>query len=77
MDSVKRNFAILFLILFILGSICIFKGYDIGNYSMDILGWGMYTSEAIFIRMSWIVFGGVVSLLSGYGLIKMMLKYME
>lgn len=65
MDSVKRNFAILFLILFALGAICILKSHDLAQHTIE------------FSEQSLIVFGGIVSLLSGYGLVKMMLKYME
>lgn len=77
MNSITRNYAVLFLVLLVLGIICILKSYTIGisflMLSLD--GWDMY--QMIFTVVGWVVFGGVLSLLSGYGLIKIILKYIS
>ncbi|MDF3002162.1 MAG: hypothetical protein K0Q48_2281 [Bacillota bacterium] len=77
MNSITKNYAILLLVLLILGLFCILKSYAIGMFfltnSPD--GWDIY--QVNYNVAGWIVFGGVISLLSGYGLIKIMLKYIS
>lgn len=77
MNSITKNYGILLLAIFVLGSLCILKSYAIGMFFLMILsdGWDIY--QVNYTVAGWIVFGGVISLLSGYGLIKIMLKYIS
>ena len=75
MNSITKNYAILFLVLMVTGLICILKSYDIGRYFVLYYSDGWSMQQEILGAAAWIAFGGVVSLLSGYGLIKIILKY--
>ena len=77
MDTVKRNFAILFVILFVVGTVCIFRGQDLGIFVTRNIMTGLTISSELGRGAAWIVFGGILSFLSGYGLVRMALKYME
>lgn len=75
MNTIARNYAVFFLVPFLLGLICILRSYEIGRYFLPIDGWN--PSREIFNGAVWIAIGGVISLLSGYGLIRIILKYVN
>ncbi|MBN7773235.1 hypothetical protein [Clostridium aminobutyricum] len=75
MNDITKSCTGFFILLLVLGSVCILKGYDIGMYFLMNSENGWDINRQILSGAAWITFGGVLSLLSGYGLIKIILKY--
>jgi len=75
--ELRRNYITLFAILFCLGLIIVLQSYNIGQSVL----FGFFNSfdiyQATFTYISWIVVGSIISLISGFALVKILLKDIE
>lgn len=72
-NELRRNYIILFAILFCLGLIIILKSYSIGNSLLS----DFVIYQAMLAYISWIVVGSIISIISGFALVKILLKDIE
>lgn len=72
-NELRRNYIILFAILFCLGLIIILQSYNIGQSILS--NFVMYQETLSYI--SWMVVGSIISLISGFALVKILLKDIE
>ena len=75
--ELKRNYIILFAVLFCLGLIIILQNYNIGQSVLFGFLNGFDTYQEMFTYISWIVVGSIISLISGFALVKLLLKDIE
>jgi membrane protein YqaA with SNARE-associated domain len=71
--ELKRNYLILFAIIFVAGIIVILRSDSI-NMSMLLSTSGFDQNTIVFGFVSWIVVGSIFSLLSGFAIINLLLK---
>ena len=71
--ELRRNYIILFAILFSLGLIIILQSYNIGQSFIS----DFVIYQAMLAYISWIVIGSIISLISGFALVKILLKDIE
>lgn len=75
--ELRRNYIILFAILLCLGLIIVLQSYNIGrSFLLGFLS-GFDIDQAMFAYISWIVVGSIISLISGFALVKIILKDIE
>lgn len=72
-EELKRNYLILFAILFGFGIIVILQSYNI-NLSLLI---DIDQYQIVLGCISWIAAGSILSLISGYAIVKLLLKDIE
>lgn len=73
--ELRRNYIILFAILLCLGLIIVLQSYNIGQNISILSGFEIYHPMLTYI--SWIVVGSIISLISGFALVKIILKDIE
>ena len=76
-NELIRNYIVLFAILLCLGLIIVLQSYNIGENVLIFSGFGFTTNQAIITYISWIVVGSIISLISGFALVKIILKYID
>jgi hypothetical protein len=74
--ELRRNYLVLFAILLCLGLIIVLQSYNIGQNILILIG-GFNIDQAIITYISWIVVGSIISLISGFALVKIILKDIE
>jgi hypothetical protein len=73
-QELKRNYLILFAILFIIGITVVLRSYSI-NLSILISYIGQFDQNRVVLGcISWIVTGSILSLISGFAIVKLLLK---
>jgi len=73
-QELKGNYLILFAILFIIGIIVVLRSYSI-NLSIWMRYIGQFDQNRVLLGcISWIVAGSILSLISGFAIVKLLLK---
>ncbi|MEL7656752.1 MAG: hypothetical protein AAGU75_12685 [Bacillota bacterium] len=75
--ELRRNYKILFAILLCLGLIIVLQSYNIGQSILLSYLNGFDIYQEMLTDISWIVVGSIISLISGFAFVTILLKDIE